>query len=114
MKTKGIAYTIFYFIGLFLLFGCKKQDVSPLPELIQAEALMFNNPDSALHILKTMPIPSARNKKQHALWCLLTTQAQFKLCLPFQSDSLIRIAYYEYLHTANAPRTVLSELYKGN
>lgn len=114
MKTKGIAHTIFYFIGLFLLFGCKKQDVSPLPELIQAEALMFNNPDSALHILKTMPIPSARNKKQHALWCLLTTQAQFKLCLPFQSDSLIRIAYDYYRHTDNARRKAMSALYMGN
>ena len=109
MKTKGIAYTIFYFIGLFLLFGCKKQDVSPLPELIQAEALMFNNPDSALHILKTMPIPSARNKKQHALWCLLTTQAADKSYQKHTSDSLIQVAvrYFSRQHDPDRLATAL-------
>ena len=52
---------------------------TPLPELVHAESVMFDHPDSALHILEDMPMPSARwDKENHALWCLLVTQAQYK------------------------------------
>lgn len=86
-----------------------------LPELVHAESVMFDHPDSALHILEDMPMPSARrDKENHALWCLLTSQAQVKLIMNISSDSLVRIAYNYYKPTDNARRKAMSALYMGD
>ena len=59
-------------------------------------------------------LPSARwNKENHALWCLLVTQAQYKQALKIPSDSLVRIAYDYYKPTKNARRKAMSALYMG-
>ena len=99
------------------LVGCSKRNIdnSPLPELTRAESVMFDHPDSALHILESMPMPSARwEKENHALWCLLTTQAQYKQVMRIPSDSLVRIAYDYYNATDNARRKAMAALYMGN
>lgn len=99
------------------LVGCSKRNIdnSPLPELTRAESVMFDHPDSALHILESMPMPSARwEKENHALWCLLTTQAQYKQVMRIPSDSLVRIAYDYYKPTENARRKAMSALYMGD
>lgn len=86
-----------------------------LPELAHAESVMFDHPYSALHILEAMPMPSARrDKENHALWCLLVTQAQYKQALKIPSDSLVRIAYDYYKPTKNARRKAMSALYMGD
>ena len=86
-----------------------------LPELVHAESVMFDHPDSALHILEAIPMPSARrDKENHALWCLLTSQAQVKLIMKISSDSLVRIAYDYYKPTNNARRKAMSALYMGD
>ena len=91
------------------------REETPLPQLHHAESVMFDHPDSALHILETMPMPSARrNMENHALWCLLTSQAQVKLVMKIPSDSLIRIAYRYYKTTDNARRKAMSALYMGD
>ena len=91
------------------------KEKTPLPELVHAESVMFDHPDSALHILEDMPMPSARwDKENHALWCLLTTQAQVKLIMKISSDSLVRIAYDYYKPTDNARRKAMSALYMGD
>ena len=85
-----------------------------LPELVHAESVMFDHPDSALHILEDMPMPSARwDKENHALWSLLVTQAQYKQALKIPSDSLVRIAYDYYKPTNNARRKAIAALYMG-
>ena len=116
MKANLIFNTlVFNTIAICLLQGCKHPtEEKPLPELTQAEAVMFEHPDSALHILETMQKPDASNKEQHALWCLLLTQARYKQMLPFCSDSLIRIAYDYYRPTDNTRRKAMSALYMGN
>lgn len=116
MKANLIFNTlVFNTIVMCLLQGCKQTtEEKPLPELTQAEAVMFEHPDSALHILDAMQKPDASNKEQHALWCLLVTQAQYKQSFTFHSDSLIRIAYDYYRPTNNARRKALSALYMGN
>ena len=87
---------------------------SPLPELVHAESVMFDHPDSALHILEDMPMPSARrDKEDHALWCLLVTQAQYKQVMKISSDSLVRIAYDYYKPTKNSRRKAIAALYMG-
>lgn len=91
------------------------KEKTPLPELVHAESVMFDHPDSALHILEDMPMPSARwDKEIHALWCLLTSQAQVKLIMNISSDSLVRIAYNYYKPTDNARRKAMSALYMGD
>ena len=91
------------------------KEKTPLPELVHAESVMFDHPDSALHILEAMPMPSARwDKENHALWCLLVTQAQVKLIMKISSDSLVRIAYDYYKPTDNARRKAMAALYMGD
>ena len=115
MKNHPILYALIGLIAACLVQGCKQTaEDTPLPELAQAEAVMFDRPDSALHILEAMQKPDASNKEQHALWCLLVTQAQYKQSFTFHSDSLIRIAYDYYRPTNNARRKALSALYMGN
>ena len=101
----------------FLNIQCSgnRKEKTPLPELLHAESVMFDHPDSALHILETMPMPSVRrDKENHALWCLLTSQAQVKLIMKISSDSLVRIAYNYYKPTDNARRKAMSALYMGD
>ena len=114
--THYILYILIAFIAL-LNIRCSGNgtEKTPLPELVHAESVMFDHPDSALHILKAMPMPSARwDKENHALWCLLTSQAQVKLIMKISSDSLVRIAYDYYKPTNNARRKAMSALYMGN
>ena len=118
--TYFIRYVLYFcFLCSFfaLLTGCsgKRAGERPLAELVRAESVMFDHPDSALHILETMPMPSARwDKENHALWCLLFTQAQYKQMIKIPSDSLVRIAYDYYKPTDNARRKAMSALYMGD
>ena len=115
--TRQVLYFCFLCSFLTLLAGCsgKRAGEHPLAELVRAESVMFDRPDSALHILEAMPMPSARrDKENHALWCLLVTQAQYKQVMTIPSDSLVRIAYDYYKQTDNARRKAMSALYMGN
>ena len=112
MKPNTVTCLLFLFCVINLFFGCSQRKAAPLPELEQAEAVMFDRPDSALHILQRMPKPA--DKEQHALWCLLVTQAMYKQYLPFSSDSLIRIAYDYYKPTDDARRKAMAALYMGD
>lgn len=70
-----------------------KPSATPLlPELQQAESVMYESPDSALRLLQSMPVPQPSDRLQYATWALFTTQARYKLYMQ-QSDSLINIAY---------------------
>ena len=113
-KPHYILYILIVCTAL-LNIQCNGKKKMPLPELVQAEFVMFDHPDSALHILESMPMPSARrDKDNHALWCLLTTQAQYKLVMKIPSDSLVRIAYNYYKPSENFRRKAMSALYMGN
>ena len=114
--THYILYILIAFTAL-LNIQCSGngKEKTPLPELVHAESVMFDHPDSALHILEAMPMPSARrDKENHALWCLLVTQAQYKRMMKIPSDSLVRIAYDYYKPTDNARRKAMSALYMGD
>ena len=114
--THYILYILIAFTTLFnIQCSGNGKEKTPLPELVHAESVMFDHPDSALHILEHMPMPSARwDKENHALWCLLVTQAQYKQVMKIPSDSLVRIAYDYYKPTDNARRKAISALYMGN
>ena len=114
-----LLYILYILIAFTVLLNIRcsgnGKEKTPLPELVHAESVMFDYPDSALHILETMPMPSVRrDKENHALWCLLVTQAQYKQVMKIPSDSLVRIAYDYYKPTDNARRKAMSALYMGN
>ena len=115
MKQSIYIYTTLLF--LLIILGCSgnNRENKQIPELEQAEKVMFDHPDSALHLLESMEIPSSRtDKENHALWCLLTSQAKVKQLMKISSDSLVRIAYDYYKPTNNARRKAMSALYMGN
>ena len=116
-KTPRYILCILIGCTAFLNIRCSGngKEKTPLPELVHAESVMFDHPDSALHILEAMSMPSARrDKENHALWCLLVTQAQYKRMMKISSDSLVRIAYDYYKPTNNARRKAMSALYMGD
>ena len=89
--------------------GRSGQEALPL-ELVQAENLMYEHPDSALQILQGMVIPS--DKEAHATWALLLTQAKYK-CDIAQSDSLVNVAYDYFMKGKNAQRKALALYHKA-
>lgn len=114
---RQIIYAIIILYSILIISGCNgnKTTNKLMPELEQAEKVMFDHPDSALHLLKSMEIPSSQtDKENHALWCLLVTQAQYKQMMKIHSDSLVRIAYDYYKPTDNARRKAMSALYMGD
>ena len=114
---KQIIYAVIILHSILIISGCNGNKTADklMPELEQAEKVMFDHPDSSLHILESMEVPSSRtDKENHALWCLLTSQAQVKLIMNISSDSLVRIAYNYYKPTDNARRKAMSALYMGD
>ncbi len=71
---------------------------------------MNESPDSAYHLLQTVPSPS--EELQYATWALLTAQARYKLYMQ-QSDSLINIAYNYFMEHGDAQRKTTVLYYKG-
>ena len=117
MKIKTL-YIPYILIGLTVILNIQcsknKSEKRILPELMRAERIMFDHPDSALYILEAIPMPSERkDRENHALWCLLVTQAKYKQLMKIPSDSLIRIAYDYYKSTDNARRKAMATLYMG-
>lgn len=101
-------------IILTLLAACAKKESTSvsLPELIQAETIMYEHPDSALHILQRMQVPDASQKLEHATWALLMVQAKYKMFIK-QNDSLVNIAYSYFMKREDAQRKALVLYLKG-
>lgn len=105
--------SIFACIILFSCHNSVQNSATPLlPELQQAESIMYESPDSALRLLQSMPVPQSSDRLQYATWALLTTQARYKLYMQ-QSDSLINIAYDFFMKQGDTQRKALALYYKG-
>lgn len=99
---------------LLSLFSCThRQPETLLPELVRAELIMYNQPDSALALLDSMPVPSSSDPLQYATWCLLITQARDKNNVMHTSDSLINVAYQYFMKQNDMERKALTLNYKG-
>jgi len=108
-----------YLMGLLILIiigfgpGCSSRSEKMPPELVCAESVMYERPDSALAILQSMPVPPASQGLQHATWCLLMTQARDKNNIHQTSDSLINIAYHYFMKHGDAQRKAMALHYEG-
>ena len=109
---------IIYWGVVFLLLSCAhstSNDSLPtlLPELTQAENVMYAHPDSALHILERMTPPAVTDKYQYATWCLLISQAKDKNYIKHNSDSILSIAYDYFQQQDNPQRKALAGYLRG-
>lgn len=97
--------------------GCtQKKDAAQtlLPSLMKAEHIMYEHPDSALHILQEMQMPASSDKLQNATWALLLTQAKYKNYIEEVADStLINIAYDYFMQQEDAQRRAMVLYYRG-
>ncbi|EEZ20621.1 LOW QUALITY PROTEIN: tetratricopeptide repeat protein, partial [Bacteroides sp. 3_1_33FAA] len=117
-KTIGIKRNSIIIIISILLSACtKKENASQqalLLELVQAEAVMYEHPDSALGVLQGMKVPASSDKLQNATWALLTVQAKYKNYKEELADStLINIAYDYFMKQDNPQRKAMVLYYKG-
>ena len=103
------------------LFSCMRQE-KPLPaELSRAESVMWEHPDSALSILRSMPQSSLSSGKNYATWALLLAQARDKvygkrlpdsLNIP-SSDKLVQDAMDYFEKEGDLKRMAQTYYYKG-
>ncbi|MDR0748886.1 MAG: tetratricopeptide repeat protein [Tannerellaceae bacterium] len=107
-------YVVWIFGCLLFLPGCKngQREEALLPGLIQAEAMMWDEPESALAVLDTIKIP-VRDTYQYAIRCLLYTQAQNRNNISYTSDSLIRVAVRYFESRDDIHRKAMTWFYAG-
>lgn len=115
MNMKISNYIFVLIVGFMLFSACtssKSDSAALLPELVEAESIMYEHPDSALHILESMPMPNTTDNFQQATWALLMTQARYKNYVE-QSDTLINMAYDYFINKEDAQRRAMVLYYKG-
>ena len=96
--------------ALFLLLsGCSGGERVLLE---RADAVMEENPDSALKILRDLDRDQLNNNDL-PYFALLMTQAQVKTDTPLDSDSLISIAYAKYADDRSGDKGIRSNFYTG-
>ena len=114
MKQIYITVLVAIFTYLSACTPEKEQTIALLPELQLAETVMYEHPDSALHLLQEMQIPASSDKLQKATWALLLVQAKYKNYIEEVADStLINIAYDYFMKQEDAQRRAMVLYYKG-
>lgn len=110
MKTKGLLAAGWLLAGALCL-SCGRQEVTAV--LDRAETFMQEQPDSSLHLLRTLDgarIPGASHKARYAL---LYSQALDKNYIDVDNDSLIRVAVDYYKRRGDAHQKALAYFYLG-
>lgn len=112
-RRNGYAFLSLIFFAC-IIGACKRNKPMILSaELEQAQALMYECPDSAFHILQNIKRRDLSDKFQNAAWCLLMTQAKDKSYEKHSSDSLINIACKYFVNQNNSHWKALAYNYKG-
>lgn len=105
---------ILLIIFLLLLCGCSEKEKVTVRELMDVEAMMDRQPDSALIALRAISPDSLFTPADSALYALLLTQAEYKNFLDNTDTTLITqaIRYYQTDHK-DRRHLMLSLYYKG-
>ena len=99
-------------LPIFALQACVEKDRQERQVIHQAELLMQEQPDSALHVLQTLHRPSLTGETL-ARYALIHSIAQDKSGLDVTSDSLLRIAYDYYCRHPEDSLYARSQYYMG-
>lgn len=79
--------------------------------LAEAEALVYEYPDSALQLMESISLPEQLTGKEQADYALLLTQTRSRCRITATSDSLIQIAVHYYQQSHDNSRKAQSYLY---
>lgn len=107
--VKNIVF-VFMFVFIILLMGCNST-ISRNQELISAEQLMEERPDSSLIILQGIDTMSLKSSADKALYSLLYVQAQDKNYIDTQDISQIQRAVDFYKDRDDEYHKMLSYYY---
>jgi tetratricopeptide (TPR) repeat protein/predicted Holliday junction resolvase-like endonuclease len=88
MSFKNI---IFIIISCIVFAACKP-GYTENKTILQAESVLYSQPDSAYCLLTSIENPEELSEADYAAWCLHYTHAQYKLYMDIKSDSLINMA----------------------
>lgn len=108
-----MSHPVLCFLTVLSVLSCSRREVTLVPEIRQVEALMWEQPDSALSLLKTMEKPSSSDKLNEAAWCLLMTQALDRNYIRHTSDSLISVALNYFENHGDPVRRAMAYFYAG-
>ena len=107
---------ILFNLTIILLLACTACDRSTrhvTENLSQAEELIWTAPDSALHILESIPTSRHLIGKEQADYVLLLSLAQYRCYIPVSSDSLINLAIEYYKDKNDADKKGAAFYVKG-
>ena len=107
---------ILFILTILLLLACTACDRSArhvTEHLSQAEELIWTAPDSALHILESIPTSRHLIGKEQADYALLLSLAQYRCYIPVSSDSLINLAIEYYKDKNDADKKGAAFYVKG-
>lgn len=110
---KQIPYITIWLTGLLFVASCKPQH-NPNALLTQADSLMEERPDSALHILESINPEQLHTQHNRAFYALLLTQARDKNYIVQTDDSLIKTAVQYYDSIGDAVLQAKAYYYKGS
>jgi hypothetical protein len=86
-----------------------------LPELKEAETISYNQQaDSILKLLEALPTSIKMDELNHATWCMLFTQAQYRAYKEPSNDSILSIAYHYFMKSDNHQRKALVLFLEGS
>ena len=105
-----LQYTILSLLVVLPFAGCHHgEDTATI--LAEAEALVYEYPDSARQMLESIPFPEQLTGKEQADYALLLTQARSRCRITATSDSLIQVAIRYYQQSHDNGRKAHSYLY---
>ena len=109
---RSIFRTWLLLLLIFALQACVEKDRLEKQVIHQAELLMQEQPDSALHLLQTLHRPFLTGETL-ARYALIHSIAQDKSGLDVTSDSLLRVAYDYYCQHPEDSLYARSQYYMG-
>ena len=107
---------ILFILTILLLLACTacyRSTRHVTEHLSQAEELIWTAPDSALHILESIPTSRHLIGKEQADYVLLLSLAQYRCYIPVSSDSLINLAIEYYKDKNDADKKGAAFYVKG-
>lgn len=110
--VKQIFYIAIWLIGFLSLASCRPQYATDT-QLVLADSLMKEHPDSALHLLESIKPLQLKSKADNAYYALLLTQARDKNYIIQTDDSLIQTAVEYYDSVKDIPMQAKAYYYKG-
>ncbi len=111
-KIYSIVVWIAVSVLVLTLASCTPKEVRD--KLTEAESIMEEDPDSALHIITSIDTTDLKNRKDWAKYALLNVQARTKTNEVITSDSLISRAVTYYQEKGDSPDLMKSLFYNAS